>query len=195
MDADKEIELIKKLKDDPDAFSAIYEEYYPRIFGYILRRVGHIETSQDLTSETFLKAVKNLWRYRFMNLPFSCWIYKIATNEINNHFRKKKQIFYPLESIFVDGDPENESSLNPENELLEAEEKLKNYQDFQLIQRAILKIDLKYQEVITLKYFEKKKIAEICQILGKKEGTVKSLISRGIEKLKESIPGDDIATF
>ncbi len=195
MNPDREKELILKLKEDPKAFGILYEEYYPKIFGYILRRVGHLETAQDLTSETFLKAVRNLWQYRIMNLPFSSWFYKIATNEINYYFRKKKQIIYPLESIFADGDPEDELSNNPETELIEAEEKLQIYQDFINVQKAILKLDLKYQEVLTLKYFEKKKINEISQILNKKEGTIKSLLSRGIEKLRELISRDDDATF
>jgi RNA polymerase sigma-70 factor, ECF subfamily len=46
------------------------------------------------------------------------------------------------------------------------------------------KLNVKYQEVISLRYFEKKAILEIAEILDKKEGTVKSLLSRGLEKLK-----------
>lgn len=53
MNLDREKELILKLKEDPKAFGIFYEEYYPKIFGYILRRIGHLETAQDLTSETF----------------------------------------------------------------------------------------------------------------------------------------------
>jgi len=68
---------------------------------------------------------------------------------------------------------------------LEAEEELKRYQDFLKVQEKISQLPIKYQEVITLRFFEKKKIKEISEILGKKEGTIKSLLHRGLEKLKD----------
>ena len=69
-------------------------------------------------------------------------------------------------------------------ELIEAEDKLKMHRDFLEIQEKISELEIKYQEVITLRFFEKKKIQEIAEILGKKEGTIKSLLHRGLEKLK-----------
>ena len=76
---------------------------------------------------------------------------------------------------------------NPETEVLKAQEELKKHQDFLKIQEKISQLPIKYQEVITLRFFEKKKIKEISEILGKKEGTIKSLLSRGLEKLRELI--------
>jgi RNA polymerase sigma-70 factor (ECF subfamily) len=61
------------------------------------------------------------------------------------------------------------------------------------LHRCIIKLPSIYQEVISLKYFEKKQINEICIILGKREGTVKSLLNRGLKKLKKLI--NDNATF
>jgi len=65
-----------------------------------------------------------------------------------------------------------------------AEEELKRHQDFIDVQARLKLLPIKYQEVISLKYFERKKIKEISEILGKKEGTIKSLISRGLEKIR-----------
>ena len=76
------------------------------------------------------------------------------------------------------------SNAETERQLLE--EDLEKHQDFIKINDLIKKLDLKYQEVITLKYFEQKSIKEIAIILNKKEGTVKSLLSRGVDKLKEN---------
>ena len=70
---------------------------------------------------------------------------------------------------------------------MEAQEKLEKHQDFLKIQKEIVKLSIKYQEVITLRFFEKKKIKEIAKILDKKEGTVKSLLHRGLEKLRQTI--------
>ena len=176
----KEKELIKKAKKDPEVFGELYDEYYPRIFGYVLKRTADLEIAQDITSETFFKALKKLWQFRWRNIPFSAWLYRIANNEIANYFRKNKYKPVSLEKI-----PEPIAVSNPSTEILEAEQELKKHQDFLMLQKEISKFPIKYQEVITLRFFEKKKIKEIAEILSKKEGTIKSLLHRGLEKLKE----------
>jgi RNA polymerase sigma-70 factor (ECF subfamily) len=186
MDLNEERELVRQAQKAPDAFAELYDRYYPGIFGYCLRRTANLETAQDITSETFLKALKKLWQFRWRNVSFSSWLYKIATNEINQHFRKagyKKSI--SLEELQEQGF-EPISPHDPESELIEAQEQLKQYQDFLEIQGKIVQLPAKYQEVITLRFFEKKQIKEIAEILGKKEGTIKSLLYRAVEKLRET---------
>jgi RNA polymerase sigma-70 factor, ECF subfamily len=72
-----------------------------------------------------------------------------------------------------------------EEERAALENELKAHQDFILVQQALKLVDLRYQEVIALRYFESKDIREIGEILGKPEGTIKSLLSRGLEKLRQ----------
>jgi RNA polymerase sigma-70 factor (ECF subfamily) len=186
MDLNEERELVRQAQKAPGAFAELYDQYYPRIFGYCLRRTANLETAQDITSETFLKALNKLWQFRWRNVSFSSWLYKIATNEINQHFRKaeyKKSV--SLEELQERGF-EPVSSHDPESELMEAQENLKQYQDFLEIQEKVVRLPAKYQEVITLRFFEKKQIREIAEILGKKEGTIKSLLYRAVEKLRET---------
>ena len=80
-------------------------------------------------------------------------------------------------------------SITPSNppidEVIEAEEELRRHEDFLLLHENIAKLSIKYQEAITLRFFENKQIKEIAEILGKREGTVKSLLHRGLEKLKK----------
>jgi len=185
MDLSEEEELVKRAQKDPDAFARLYDQYYPRIFGYVLRRSANLEAAQDITSETFLKALGKLWQFQWRNVSFSSWLYKIATNEINQYFRKaeyKKSV--SLEELQERGF-ELLSPHDPENELIEAQEKLKQHQDFLEIQKKITKLPAKYQEVIALRFFEKEQIGKIAEILGKKEGTIKSLLHRAVEKLRE----------
>jgi len=186
MDLSEEKKLVRQAQKAPDAFAELYDQYYPKIFGYVLRRTTNLEAAQDITSETFLKALKKLWQFRWRNISFSSWLYKIATNEINQYFRKaeyKKSI--SMEELQEQGF-ELMSPHDPESELIEAQEKLKQYQDFLEIQEKIVRLPAKYQEVIALRFFEQKKINEIAEILGKKEGTVKSLLHRAVEKLRET---------
>jgi len=186
MDLSEEKELVRQAQKAPDAFAKLYDQYYPKVFGYILRRTANLEVAQDITSETFLNALRKLWQFRWRNISFSSWLYKIAANEINQYFRKaeyKKSV--SLEELQEQGF-ELISSHNPESELIEAQEKLKQHQDFLEIQGKVVRLPAKYQEVIALRFFEQKQIKEISEILGKKEGTIKSLLYRAVEKLREA---------
>jgi RNA polymerase sigma-70 factor (ECF subfamily) len=186
MDLIEEKELVRQAQKAPDAFAKLYDQYYPKIFGYVLRRTANLEAAQDITSETFFNALRKLWQFQWRSISFSSWLYKIASNEINKHFRKaeyKKSA--SLEELQEQGF-EPISSHNPESELIEAQEKLKQHQDFLEIQVKIVRLPAKYQEVIALRFFEQKQIREIAEILGKKEGTIKSLLHRAVEKLRET---------
>jgi len=186
MDLSEEKELVRQAQKAPDAFAKLYDQYYPKIFGYVLRRTANLEAAQDITSETFFNALRRLWQFRWRNISFSSWLYKIATNEINQYFRKaeyRKSV--SLEELQEQGF-EPISLHNPESELIEAQEQLKQYQDFLEIQEKIVQLPAKYQEVIALRFFEQKQIKEIAEILGKKEGTIKSLLHRAVEKLREA---------
>ncbi len=185
MDLGEEKELVRQAQKSPDVFARLYDHYYPKIFGYVLRRTANLENAQDITSETFLKVLRKLWQFRWRNVSFSSWLYKIATNEINQYFRKaeyRKSI--SLEELQEQGF-ELLSPHDPESELIEAQEKLKQHQDFLEVQEKISRLPAKYQEVIALRFFEKKQINEIAQILGKREGTIKSLLHRAIQRLRE----------
>jgi RNA polymerase sigma-70 factor (ECF subfamily) len=70
---------------------------------------------------------------------------------------------------------------------MDAQEKLQRHQTFLEIQKEIIRLDMLYQEVISLRFFENKKIKEIALILGKSEGTIKSQLSRGLEKLRQRL--------
>ncbi|MFO7996961.1 MAG: RNA polymerase sigma factor, partial [Dehalococcoidia bacterium] len=180
MDLDEEKALIKRAQKEPGAFAQLYDHYYARIFGYILRRTANLEAAQDITSETFFEALRKLWQFRWRNISFSSWLYKIASNEINQYVRKAEyRKSASLEESQEQGF-EPISSHDPESELIEAQEELKQHQDFLKIQEKIVRLPAKYQEVIALRFFEQKQIKEMAEILGKKEGTIKSLLHRAV---------------
>ena len=75
--------------EDEKSFIKLYDKYYKKIFNYIFRSILHKETSEDLTSNTFLKALNFIKKKNPTIKNFSAWIYKIATNEILMHHRYK----------------------------------------------------------------------------------------------------------
>jgi len=181
MDLSEEKKLIMEAKKDPEVFGLLYDKYYQPIFRYTLRRTANIELAKDLTSQTFFKALKGLGKFRWQNVPFSAWLYRIATNEVNSFYRKQKKFI----QITLDKIPEIPSKDNPDKELEIAEKELKSKEEFIKLHQSISKLNPTYQTVIALRFFEKKKISEVSQILSKPEGTIKSQIHRAIKELKK----------
>ena len=181
---DDEKQLIENAKKDPKAFDALFERYYSPILNYVLKRVGQFTVAQDITSDIFFIVFRKLWQFKWRNIPFSAWIYRIANHEVAYYFRKQKRRPLSLEVILEAEHWEPADPQDIETEMKEVERELEAHQDFLLIQQELIKLPLKYQEVITLKYFEAKKIREISLILKKRENTVKSLLKRGMELLE-----------
>lgn len=188
MDISEQGKLVERARHDRETFGELYDQFYSQIFGYVLKSVANIETAQDITSEVFFKALKNLGQYQSRdNVPFSSWLYRIAINQINDHLRSKnrKHTVVSLEKVSETDYTISTSSSSVEAEVLQAEEELRRQQDFLTLHESISKLPIKYQEVITLRYFEKKQEKEIARILGKPEGTVKSSLHRALRKLRE----------
>ncbi len=181
LELEQERLLIEKSKEDLASFGKLYDEYYSKIFGYTLRRTASIEDAQDITSQTFFQALHNLHQFRWRGISFSSWLYRIANNEIADHYKRNKSRQFHYAEVAKEAAVHRSS---PEDELSQAEDELKKHEDFLSLHRNLSRLPAKYQEVITLRFFEDKDILEICEILGKPEGTVKSLLHRGLEKLR-----------
>ncbi len=181
MDLAEEKELVERAKSDLEAFGPLYDYYYPRIFGYVLRRTANLAVAQDITSEVFLKAVRNLWRFDWIGISLSSWLYRIANHEISNYYRLNGH--WQVSSEIISN---SINLLQPdiEEEVLEAEAKLERYESFLALHQNIRRLPAKYQEVITLRFLEQKQLKEISAILGKSQGTVKSLLHRGLKRLR-----------
>jgi len=178
-----EEELVKRAQHSPDGFGELYEIYYQRIFSYALKRTANVQLALDITSVTFLKAFSQIKKYRWRDVPFAAWLYRIASNEINDHYRREGgRRVSSIESIAELADTSDYA-----DEINQAEDELNRHEEFMLLHKKISELPFIYQEVIALKFFEKKKIREMVKILGKKEGTIKSLLHRGVEKLREKM--------
>ena len=177
-----EEELVKRAQHSREAFGELYELHYQRIFNYAVKRTANVQIALDITSVTFLKAFSQIKKYRWRDIPFAAWLYRIAGNEINDHFRREGRRPASIEQI-----AELADTTDYMDEIHQAEEELSRHEEFLLLRQKLAELPPMYQEVIVLKFFEKKKIREMVKILGKKEGTIKSLIHRGLEKLKEKM--------
>ena len=178
-----EIELLNRIKNNPADFSELFKLYYKPIFGYILRRTGDFDDTADIAADTFLKAFRHINNFSYKGISVKIWLYRIATNEVNLYFRHKQK----HNSIFERIDFENLNLFNNylREDKKELETELQRHHQFLTVLKGLKTLPVKYQEVISLRYFEGKDNKEIVEILNINEGTLKSLLSRGLEKLRE----------
>lgn len=177
-----EAELLQRIRDNPSHFSELFRLYYQPIFGYIFRRVGHFEDSADIAAESFYNAYRSIHRFSYRGISVKIWLYRIATNQVNLYFRSQKK----RKAFFGENDLAPASLL--QQYLLEdkrdMETEMQQHQQFTKVLAQLKTLPVAYQEVIALRYFEGKELKEISLILNLKEGTLKSLLSRGVEKLR-----------
>jgi RNA polymerase sigma-70 factor (ECF subfamily) len=187
MNPQQEAQLIEQCRTDPAAFGQVFDTWYKPVFGYIMRRTADYDLSKDIAAETFLKAFLKINSFKWRGVSLSAWLYRIATNELNQYYRSSKYKPQSLQQLLEN--PQTAKLLREDavNEREMIEQELKAHNDFNLIRANLQHLDVKYQEVIALRYFEQKTNHEISMILDKNEGTVKSLLSRGLEKLRNML--------
>ncbi len=168
-----EYEILKRAQKDPSAFGELYEKYFDRIFNFIYRQTDDEELTADLTSQTFLNALNNIGSFEYRGIPVSAWLYRIAMNEVNKYYRKKKRTrVFSIEEVRV-------------KELIE--QGTDNF-DEELIQRMLTYLkDLPTDmlEVLELRFFENKDFREIAYILGITESGAKMRTYRALDKLRK----------
>ncbi len=179
--------IIEEAKTNPKAFGQLYELHYSAILSYIFHRTLNRSIAEDLTSNTFFKALKALAGYK-PNAPFRAWLYRIASNEIRNHFRKVKRRRTREESYHL---MEWQNELNtvyfPKLEIEAEENKKEQMENYVQLLAFLQRLPDRYQSVITLRYFERLSYQEIADALGKRIGTVKSLLHRGLKRLRKQM--------
>ena len=172
-------------RTNPRVFGELYDLHYPKIFGYVFRITGDYALACDITSETFLKAWIKIGSFQWKGISISSWFFRIASNEVNQYFRKKKYAPRMLLEVSV---CDREALSKPgwsNGDPGETIARLEQAEEFRNLHLKLGMLPVKYQQVIALRYFEEMSIAQIGEILSKKEGTIKSLLSRGLDKLKE----------
>ena len=109
---------------------------------------------------------------------------------MNADFRRSKNKTLSLDPDLSSYLPYDEGV---EDEKVLSKKALQENQEFLMIQKQLVRLDTKYQEVIALRFFEEKSMKEISAILGKKEGTIKSLLSRGLKKLRMALEREPLS--
>lgn len=170
--------LISAAKTDAAAAGELFDKYFGQISNFIYHCTFDKQLTEDLTANVFMSAFENLSGYEWRRVPFSAWLFRIASNELNMHFRKHKR----ARLILIDSYLDNKRALASESDtpadgLARAEER-------RILHEVVEQLGAKYRIVIALRYFEDKTIFEISEIIGRREATVKSRLQRGLSRLR-----------
>jgi RNA polymerase sigma-70 factor, ECF subfamily len=161
---------------DRSALEELYLIHFDRIYSYLHVSVGNRHDAEDLTTQTFLKMLESIGKFRWQSAPFSAWLFRIAHNLAMDHFRATKR----CQPEDVVPEPEADERTSAEAGALES-----------IGRKSMLELieDLspEQQQVLTLKFVFNFANAEAATILGKTEGAIKSLQHRALVSLQKQL--------
>jgi RNA polymerase sigma-70 factor, ECF subfamily len=159
-----------------EALEELYLLHFDRVYSYLHMSVGNRHDAEDLTTQTFLKMLEAIGRFRWRSAPFSAWLFRIAHNLAMDHFRATRR-WQPEEEV---PEPDGAEESSAEEAALES-----------IGQRSMLELienlSLEQQQVLTLKFVFSFSNGETATILGKTDGAVKSLQHRALVSLQKQI--------
>jgi RNA polymerase sigma-70 factor, ECF subfamily len=161
---------------DRDALEELYLLHFDRIYSYLHMSVGNRHDAEDLTTQTFLKMLESIKRFRWQSAPFSAWLFRIAHNLAMDHFRASRR-WQPEEEV-----PEPPGDAEPSAELA-AFQSIGRQSMLELIEG----LSQEQQQVLTLKFVFNLPNGEVATILGKSEGAIKSLQHRALVSLQKQL--------
>jgi RNA polymerase sigma-70 factor (ECF subfamily) len=164
---------------DREALEELYLIHFDRIYSYLHMSVGNRHDAEDLTTQTFLKMLEAIGKFRFQAAPFSAWLFRIAHNLAMDHFRASRR-WQPEEEV-----PEPRGS-----EQASAEEEALHSIGRKSMLELIDGLSHEQQQVLTLKFVFNFSNGEAATILDKSEGAVKSLQHRALASLQKQVTRD-----
>jgi len=161
------------------AFDELYRLYANKLYRFILFKVGDQAEADDLLAEVFVRVLKKIKTFQGTTVAaFSGWIYRVAQNMVIDYYRRQgKRPVAPLEQAKMIVDEKN----NPQRQAEKS-------QATQAVYEAITKLTQDQQQVILFKFFEGLGNAQIAKLLGKTEGSIKSLQHRALASLGRFLP-------
>ncbi|MBW3658337.1 MAG: sigma-70 family RNA polymerase sigma factor, partial [Actinobacteria bacterium] len=158
-DIDQEVvRLVARAQDgDAEAFAQLYDRYVDQTFGYILRRVGHRQTAEDLTGDVFLRAYRRLSTFEWQGVDLGAWIMTIARNRVHDHFKSAR--FRLERSTDVMADTASDSAPDDPERVAVARDMAR------ALGQALERLKDEHREVIELRFVHNMSVAETAEVM------------------------------
>lgn len=164
------------------AFGEIYDRYVDTVFRYVYFRVGNRMLAEDLTSDTFLRALKRIGSFTWQGRDLGAWLVTIARNLVADHYKSKR---YKLEvstgSVLDDDTEDRGPEGSPEATVVDHITNL-------TLLTAVKLLPPEQQECIVLRFLQGFSVAETAQTMGKNTGAIKALQYRATRALARNLP-------
>jgi RNA polymerase sigma-70 factor (ECF subfamily) len=171
--------LVRQSQDgDAEAFGRLYDHYVPMVHRYLLHRVGDRAQAEDLTGETFVRALRRIDSLSFRGRDVGAWLVTIARNLVRDHVKSSRFRLEVTTADMHDADPVVDG---PEDAVVQA---LTNEQ----LLTCIRQLGGEQQECIALRFLQGLSVAETAAVMGKKDGAVKALQHRAVRRLAGLLP-------
>ena len=163
---------------DSEAFGLLYDHYSPSVYRFIYYRVSSVALAEDLTSETFFRALRSMSSFRWQGKDFGAWLMTIARNLTADHYKAGRT---RLEYSTEDMGAHDCATDGPENTVLAS---LTN----EALLEALGQLPAEQQECLIMRFLQGLSIAETAKVLGRSDGAVKQLQLRGVRNLAKLMP-------
>jgi RNA polymerase sigma-70 factor (ECF subfamily) len=173
-DVDLRFLVARAQEGDRRALEELYLLHFDRIYGYLYVTVGNRQDAEDLTTQTFVRMLESIGRFRWKSAPFSAWLLRIAHNLAVDLFRSRRRTQAEPDAAELEGEPSAEA---------EALGSIAQFGMLELIDR----LSPEQRQVLTLKFLFGFGNAEAADILGKSDGAVKSLQHRALASLERQL--------
>jgi RNA polymerase sigma-70 factor (ECF subfamily) len=173
--------LVKAAQEgDMVAFGDLFDRYYDVVFRYVLFRTGDRTLAEDITQETFVRALRRISSVSYQGRDIGAWFITIARNLIFDHVKSSRYRLEQTTSEIIELSP---ATGGPEQQVLDGAT------NDELL-RCIHKLNPDQQECIQLRFLQGLSVAETAQIMGRNEGAVKALQHRAVRRLAQLMPDD-----
>lgn len=162
---------------EAEAFGKIYDRYLDMVFRFVYFRVGSRQLAEDLTSETFLRALKRIGSFTWQGRDLGAWLVTIARNLVADHFKSGRYRLEVSAGDMLDSELEDRSA-----EGRPADTVIRHVTNVALLE-AVKDLNPEQQECIVLRFLHGFSVAETAQAMGKNEGAVKALQYRAVRSL------------
>ena len=163
---------------DAEAFGQLYDHYQPSVYRFLYYRTRSVVVAEDLCSETFFRALRNMSSFRWQGKDFGAWLMTIARNLATDHFKAGRT---RLELTTEDMGQHDDATEGPENAVLAS---LTN----EILLESLTKLPNEQRDCLIMRFLQGMSIAETAAALGRSDGAIKQLQLRGVRNLAKLMP-------
>ena len=169
-------QLAVKAIHEEQAFTELYEYFFPRVYQYLLKKTQDSHLADEMVEGAFVRMYQHLSQYDPERGAFSAWLFRIAQNVLNKHYGSKAVTMYTAwEENFNPAAPEQET---PEKRVLTKERS-------QELHDAIMKLPQRQQQILEMTYWLEMKSADIAEQLGMAPSSVRVALKQARDRLRE----------